>query len=116
MSKIKSLLKNLHPDQWKRKPWANPTLIAASRVRPDKLKSFIVQELRSEAGKPAVQSEWPTITEVAKRLGENKGTVSRLIRKGRLKDNGLKNRQRRIDPATVLEYCKAKGITYNQTR
>jgi hypothetical protein len=118
MSKIKSLLKNLHPDEWKTKPWASPTkptLMAASRVRPDKLNSFIVQELRSEPGQPAVQSEWPTITKVAQGLGENKGTVSRLISTGKLKDNGLKKTQRRIDPASVLEYCNAKGITYIQT-
>ena len=118
MSKIKSLLKNLHPDEWKTKPWANPTkptMRAARRVTPEKRNSFIVQELRSEAGKPAVQSEWPTITKVARGLGEYKGTVSRLIVKKRLRDNGLKNRQRRIDSASVLEYCEAEGITYNET-
>jgi hypothetical protein len=118
MSKIKSLLKNVQPDEWKTKPWANltaPTMIVARRVTPDKLNSFIVQELRSEAFKPAVQSVWPTITEVAKGLGENRGTVFRLIGKGRLKDNGLTDRDRRVDPASVLEYCKAKGLTYIQT-
>ena len=118
MSKIKSLLKNVHPDDWKTRPWANPTkptMIAARRVSPDKRNSFIVRELRSDGFKSAVHSEWPTITEVALGLGENKGTVSRLIRKGRLRDNGLTYRDRRIDPASVLEYCKAQGITYNET-
>jgi hypothetical protein len=118
MSKIKSLLKNVHPDKWKTKPWANPTkptMIAARRVSPDKRNSFIVRKLRLDGFKPAVQSEWPTITEVADGLREHKGTVSRLIRKGRLRDNGLTYRDRRIDPASVLEYCKAQGITYNET-
>lgn len=119
MSKIKSLLKNVQPDEWKTRLWANPTaptMIAARRVTPHKLNSFIVQELRSKAFKPAaVQSEWPRITEVAKGLGENRGTVSWLIRIGRLKDNGLTDRDRRVDPASVLEYCKSKGLTYIQT-
>lgn len=115
MSKIKSHLKNLRPDEWMTKPWANPTKIAARRVSPEKLNSFIIQELRSEAVKPVVQSEWPTITQVAKGLGEYRGTVSRLISRGTLRDNGLKNTDRRIDPASVLEYCETKGIAYNDT-
>ncbi len=118
LSKIESLLKNLHPKEWKTKTWASPTKptkIDARRVTPEKLNSFIVQELRSEAVKPVVQSEWTTITEVADGLDENKGTVSRLIRQGRLRDNGLKKRERRIDPASVLEYCKAEGMAYNET-
>ncbi len=63
---------------------------------------------------PADQS-WPTITQVADGLNENKGTVSRLIASGDLRDNGKIGTPRRIDPASVLEYCKAKGVTYNDS-
>lgn len=114
MAKIKSLLKNVPADEWTKFPWANPPR-AGWRVSPEKLSSFINRELRSEAVKRMVQAEWPTISKVARGLGENKGTVSRLISRGELRDNGLKKTERRIDPSSVLEYCRATGIAYNET-
>ena len=62
----------------------------------------------------SIEKHWPTITRVADGLGLNKGSVSRLIGK-ELRDNGKSRSERRIDPASVLEYCEAKGITYNET-
>lgn len=114
MAKIKSLLRNVPADEWANYPWANPPK-AGWRVSPEKLNSVIVRELRSEAVKPVVQAEWPTISKVARGLGEHKGTVSRLISRGKLRDNGLKKTDRRIDPSSVLEYCKEKGIPYHET-
>lgn len=60
-------------------------------------------------------ASWPTITQVSNGLGNNKGTVSRLIANGKLRDNGLTHNARRIDPASILEYCEANGVTYNET-
>lgn len=114
MSKIKSLLKKVPVDEWTENPWANPPK-AGWRVSPEKLNSFIVRELRSEAVKRVVQAEWPTISKVARGLDKNKGTVSRLILRGYLRDNGLKETERRVDPSSVLEYCRAMGITYDET-
>ena len=58
-------------------------------------------------------SNWPGQREVARRMDINPGNVSRLLRDGDLKDNGKTGSHRKVDPASVLEYCKAKKLTYN---
>ena len=58
-------------------------------------------------------AEWPTITEVANGFNTNKGTLSRWIKPGGLRDNGKKGSERRIDPLSIVEYCKAKQLVYS---
>jgi hypothetical protein len=58
-------------------------------------------------------SNWPTISEAARRFNENKGTVSRWIKPEGLRDNGKHGTERRIDPASILEYCAKHQIAYN---
>ena len=58
---------------------------------------------------------WLRITDVAKILDENRGSVSRLITQGELRDNGKSNQDRRVDAGSVLEYAERSGITLNET-
>lgn len=60
-------------------------------------------------------ADWPTITQVADGLHKNSGVISRLLKQGKLRDNGLENRDRRVDPVSILKYCKDENITYNET-
>lgn len=60
-------------------------------------------------------NDWLTITKVGKGLGINKGCVGRLVDTGCLRDNGKTGTPRRINPASVIEYCEKEGIAYNDT-
>lgn len=60
------------------------------------------------------------LTQVQVRIGlgwdENrKMEVSRLCKEGVLRTNGKRGRECRVDPASVLEYCNRKGLTWNET-
>jgi len=115
MAKIKSMLKVVPSARWKGHTWANPpkpTWGTAKRASPSVLDSFITQELR---GTPPAHCDELTITEVAEAIGENKGTIWRLIKRGVLIDNKKTGRLRRIKLASVLQYCKEKGIVYEPT-
>lgn len=70
----------------------------------------------SDAQVEPKDADWPRQAEVARRLGFTKNgrwQVSRLIEKGRLKTNGKTRNACRVDPASILAYCKAEGIAYN---
>lgn len=56
---------------------------------------------------------WPRVKDVAEGLGLQSPEVLRLLERGRLRDNGMTHRKRRIDPASVFEYCRAEGIAFN---
>ncbi len=78
---------------------------------------WLLETQEAEQERSAVSApddtDWPTITKVAKGLGINKGCVSPLVDSGRLRDNGKTGTPRRINPASVLEYCEKEGIAYN---
>ncbi len=59
-------------------------------------------------------SEWPRFSDTATRLDIAKSNFSRLLDKGEFLDNGKKGHQRRIDPSSILDYCKRTGTTYNE--
>jgi len=59
-------------------------------------------------------SEWPRFSDTARRLVITKTTFYRMLEKGEFLDNGKKGRQRRIDPSSILDYCKRTGTTYNE--
>jgi len=63
--------------------------------------------------RPIDDSKWPTITVVANGFSENKGTVSRWIKPGGLRDNGKAGSDRRIDPLSIVEYCETKKLAYS---
>jgi hypothetical protein len=56
---------------------------------------------------------WPNQTEVAKGLGTNKTQIGRLIDSGELKTNEKPGRACRVDPASILDYCKSRGVAWN---
>jgi len=63
-------------------------------------------------------AQWPTPVEAAIGLGfgkKNRMSVHRLIRRGELKTNGAKGKGCRVDPVSILTYCKKEGIAYNDT-
>jgi len=59
--------------------------------------------------------DWPRQADVAKCLCINKVNIGRLLKSGDLKDNGKSGADRRVDPASILAYCKRKGVAYNNT-
>lgn len=59
-------------------------------------------------------ANWPRITDVAGGLDRNRGEIARLLRRGILLDNGETGAKRRVDPASVIAYCKSEGIAYNE--
>jgi len=72
----------------------------------DRFKSRPTIEFIFEHGIPAamgsVEDEWIRITDAAKILGVAKGTISRWANKGKIRDNGKKERERRVSKLSVL--------------
>jgi hypothetical protein len=61
-------------------------------------------------------AQWPTQVKVARGLDlPNRMSVKRLIDRGKLKTNGAKGKDCRVDPASILAYCEKEGIAYNDT-
>jgi len=61
---------------------------------------------------------WLTQAAVARGLGFPKTQrykVAHLVKAGVLRTNGKPGRACRIDPASVLEYCEAQELTWNET-
>jgi len=59
--------------------------------------------------------KWPTQTDVARGLRISKPTVKRMIERDELHTNRQTGHKLRIDPASVLEYCKREGATWNES-
>lgn len=57
---------------------------------------------------------WPKQSEVADQLGmkDQRYRITRLIDAGELRTNNKQGHQCRVDPASVLDYCNRKGISY----
>lgn len=64
---------------------------------------------------PAPFEGWFRITDAANDTGLNKGVISRLLDEGKLKDNGLTGNLRRINPDSLMTYCREHGICLNET-
>lgn len=60
-------------------------------------------------------SSWPGQREVARRLLRNPGDIARLLKEKKLRDNGKTGRDRKVDPASVLEYCRIEDVAYNDS-
>lgn len=54
------------------------------------------------------------LTEAAEIVGENKGTISRWIERGWIKDNGRSGHDRRILVDSLFSYCREHGIAMNE--
>lgn len=50
----------------------------------------------------SVEDEWIRITDAAKIFGVTKGTISRWANKGKIRDNGKKEKERRVSKLSVL--------------
>lgn len=57
-------------------------------------------------------SAWPRQTQVAKELGVSRTEVQRMIVRRDLRTNGKRGHDCRIDPTSILAYCKRKGLSY----
>lgn len=94
MSEIVLLLRSLQRNQWETQPWANPTkptMRASRQVTPDKLNSFNVRKLKSEAGKP-------------KHGGTMSGSWGQL-------QNNVGSKGKRLGPMSVLALTKLTGLS-----
>ncbi len=58
-------------------------------------------------------ANWPGQREVARRLDINPGEVARLLTEKKLRDNRKTGSHRKVDPASILEYCNANNLAYN---
>jgi hypothetical protein len=71
-------------------------------IRPDKSMDELTQ----------LSVGWRKLSDVAERLGMRRQEVFRLLENGELSDNGKKGHSRRVNPASILDYCDRKGMTY----
>lgn len=59
-------------------------------------------------------SNWPTLAEVQRGLSlEHRMLPGRLIADGELRDNGKTGKARRVDPTSILDYCKRHGVDWS---
>lgn len=74
------------------------------------------------SGTGGAQDEWMSLADVAKGFGwfvgrENKPDSKRVGQKvaaGELRDNGMSRGDRRILKASIIDYCTAKGVAWNE--
>ena len=60
-------------------------------------------------------SMWPNVTQAAKILSVSKGYIDSLVKKKQLRDNGKVERERRIDPGSILAYQQTGGARRKPT-
>ncbi len=120
ITELAMLLSNLKLDNWKTQRWANPakpTMRAARRVTPEKLNSFIVQNLKqvTDPNQPAAE-KWlspRSVTELMKETGCGRTTINVEVKNGNIpggasRENN-KSRGNVILKQTGLDYLKKKG-------
>lgn len=52
---------------------------------------------------------WPTLSEAERATGVNRGVISKACDHGKLKDNGKKQRDRRVDPADLVRWTEERA-------
>ena len=58
-------------------------------------------------------ASWLGIRETAKALNINPGVIDRLVKNEHLRDNGKKGTERKIDPESLIGYCKKNNLELN---
>jgi len=59
------------------------------------------------------EDRWMKQVDVARKLNDSSTAISRLVEAGKLKTNGKRGTDKRIDVLSVVKYCDEHGLSYN---